>query len=287
MKKRFTDRKDGKRYIPKDPVHKIMPYIIERRHEAEVYLQSDLDVTELLKWIDKQNKKNDHHMTFFHAFAAITAKTICTRPLLNRFVQGKRYYDRNDITLSFVAKDKFTDEAEEKLMIIKVKDNENAIDLSKRMGTSIKKTKESGNSIDHTIRLLCKMPRFLLSAFVHFVKWLDYHGKAPSFITEGDYNFATVLFSNLGSIKCDSIYHHLNDYGTNSLIITIGTIHKENVIDESGKKQTKDIVSIGIVADERIADGFYFAKSIRLMKYIAQNPQLLEEDINKVVVDYE
>jgi len=280
------DRKDGKRYIPKDPIHRIMPYIIPKRHEAEVYIKEDIDVTELLKWINKQNEKLDHKMTIFHAIAGLTAKTIYSRPLLNRFVQGKRYYDRKDVLISFVAKDKFTDDAEEKLMVMKVKKDESAIELSERMSTSISKTKKEGNSIDNTLRIVTKLPRPILTMVMKFVRWLDFHGKAPDFLTKGDYNFATVLFSNLGSIKCESVYHHLNDYGTNSLIITIGTIHKKKVIMNSGKEELRDVVSIGVTADERIADGFYFAKSLRLIEKLALNPEMLEEQLGKVV-EYE
>ncbi len=64
-----------------------------------------------------------------------------------------------------------------------------------------------------------------------------------------------------GSIKCNAAYHHLNNYGTNSLVVTIGKIHKEQVTDENGNVRIRDVVALGATADERIADGFYFASS--------------------------
>ena len=78
----------------------------------------------------------------------------------------------------------------------------------------------------------------------------------------------------MGSIKTNSVYHHLNEYGTNSIVITIGTIREEK-----GKK----LVDITSTIDERIADGFYFAKSIQLAEYIAKNPELLLEDFETKV----
>ena len=38
--------------------------------------------------------------------------------------------------------------------------------------------------------------------------------------------------------------------------------------------------------DERIADGYYFAKSLKMFEYIINNPELLEERAD-AKIDYE
>ena len=43
-----------------------------------------------------------------------------------------------------------------------------------------------------------------------------------------------------GSIKCNAIYHHLNNIGTNSIVMTIGEIHKETAVDENGEEVDGD-----------------------------------------------
>ena len=101
----------------------------------------------------------------------------------------------------------------------------------------------------------------------------------PESICKGDSNYATVLLSNLGSIKCNAVYHHLNNYGTNSIVITIGKIHKEQVVNQDGTTSVRDVVAIGATADERIADGFYFARSIRMLEKVLKNPKQLENEI--------
>ena len=45
-----------------------------------------------------------------------------------------------------------------------------------------------------------------------------------------------------------------------------------------GKKELKKICEFGINFDERVADGYYFAKSVKLLQYIFDNPELLEDD---------
>ena len=91
------------------------------------------------------------------------------------------------------------------------------------------------------------------------------------------------MIANLGSIKCGAPYHHLTEYGTNSLMVTVGEIHKENVIDADGNTRIRDVVEMGITIDERIGDGFYFAKSIKLFKYLLNNPELLETPFKEEV----
>lgn len=271
------DRKDAK-FIETDPLHTIMPYLIEKRVEAEVSQTIIFDVTKLKKWVEKNNKDLDFKFTYFHAFAAIFAKLVYNRPLLNRFIQGHRTYERNNITISFVAKDKFSDDAEEKLIVLEIKPNENAIELGHRMAIDIFQTRKSGtNNMNDSIKMLTKLPRCLLRIVAKIIKWLDYHGKLPKDFTNGDSNYSTILLSNLGSIKSNSCYHHLNNYGTNSIVITIGTIKEEN------NKATIDITA---TLDERIADGFYFAKTLKLAQYIMSNPKLLEKELS-TIIEYE
>ena len=76
---------------------------MENRCNAEVYSYVTIDVTDLLKYLDKVNKNSEQKITLFHAVVTAIAKTIYNRPLLNRFVAGKRFYDRNYISISFVA----------------------------------------------------------------------------------------------------------------------------------------------------------------------------------------
>jgi len=272
------DRKDGKYIKEDDALHAIMPYLFDKRTESEVYIKEELNITKVMKWIEKQNKKLDYKMTFFHVFNAVLVKTVYNRPHLNRFIQGHRIYERNKITTSFVAKNKMIDNAKDMMVVMEAKNDENAIDLSKRMAVDIFKTKKSGsNDLNNFINKFLCLPRWVLRIVVRVFKWLDYHGWLPESFTKTDSNHATILLSNLGSIKTSSCYHHLNNFGTNSIVITIGVIE-----DDDGKYT----VDIGATLDERIAPGFYFAKSIKLAQHILDNPKLLEETF-ETKIEYE
>ena len=266
-------RKDGIRVKNVDTVHGIMPFLMKNRCEAEVYYVETIDVTKLLKYLDNINEGKEKHekTTMFHAIITAVAKTIYNRPLLNRFISGQRYYDRKEVSFGFVAKNKLDDDAEERLIILNSENDMTLKDISEKILKIVSKTrKENSNDMNDILSVVTKLPRWLLNMVMGLVRWLDYHSILPSFLSDGDINFTTVMLSNLGSVKANCCYHHLNNYGTNSIIATGGVIREEG---------NKKFVDIGFTLDERIADGIYFAKSIKLMKHILENPELLNDKV--------
>ncbi len=47
----------------------------------------------------------------------------------------------------------------------------------------------------------------------------------------------------------------------------------------------REMVDLGITIDERLADGYYYAKSIKLLQYLLQHPEELEKPLGEEV-DY-
>ncbi len=272
MRKKYVRVKDL------DSIHGIMPFLMKNRCESEVYYVEKIDVTALLKYLEKINegKENYERTTLFHAIIMATAKTVYNRPLLNRFISGQRYYERKEASFSFVAKNKLEDAAEERLIIFNSKDNMVLTDVSEVILKTVSKTRnDNSNEMNDILNFVTKLPRWLLNLVMGCFRWMDYHGFVPSFVSDGDPNYTTVLLSNLGSVGAECCYHHLNNYGTNSIVATVGVLYEEN---------NKKYINIGFTLDERIADGIYFAKSIKMLSYILENPKLLEEKIGTEVI---
>lgn len=277
-RKNRKDRKDGRWLGDMDGMHSMLAHLMPNRCDAEVYIEEHLDVTRLMEYLEEKNGEGaPYKTTLFHVIVTAVAKTVYHRPLLNRFVIGRRFYERNQILLSFVVRRKFEDEAEESLLIMEVDGDTTLEQVSRKiLGESDHIRKADGNDMDDLLDTLAKLPRWLMRLVMCAFRFLDFHGWMPESICSGDTNYSTVLLSNLGSIKCNAAYHHLNNYGTNSIVITIGKVHKEQVIDDEGNSSIRDIISVGAAVDERIADGFYFARSIRLINSILQHPESLE-----------
>lgn len=282
--KQRGDRRDG-RLVKAPGLQTVMAYLLPKRTDCEVYLNDQLDATELVRYLEKRNEEHpEEKATVFHCAVTGMARMVKERPLLNRFIQGYRLYERDEISISFVVKRRFADNAEESLMVLTPTDEDNIDTISRKIIGDVKETRKSEHAtggIDELLDKFAALPRLVLIPVIRIIRWLDFWGINPKVLTEGDPNYTTILCSNLGSIRCPSVYHHLNNYGTNSIMITIGTLHKESMLMPDGSTQLRDVIDIGATLDERIADGFYFAKSLRLMKHIFSHPELLEQPIGQ------
>ena len=285
-KRKWGDRWDGRR-VKVPGLQTIMATLWPNRTDREVYLHDTIDATELMEFIEKKNLEHpDLKTTFFHCVIAAVARMVRERPVMNRFVRGCRTYERYDISVAFIAKLAFEDHAEEALLFFVPGDESTVDDVSQMVVDKVKKVRDSakqGNKagIDDLLDKFAALPRPLLMLVLKIVKWLDFWGKNPKALTEGDPHFCSIFLSNLGSIKCPAVYHHLNNYGTNSMMITIGTLHDEEVLMPDGSKQIRKLVDIGATLDESIGDGFYFARSLKLVQYICEHPEILDRPIGE------
>ncbi len=285
QKRRWGDRKDATLIRRMDGLHAIFPHLMNHRTDAEVYVNMEFDVTDTLRYIEKKNEgEEEYRTTLFHCILMAVAKTVYFRPDLNRFISGRHYYQRDEITLGFVAKKRFEDHSEESLMVIPALEDWTLTAVTRRVVGKVHKARtERSSGINGAMDVLKYLPRCLLMLVVGFVKLLDFYGVVPDFLREDDPNFATIFLTNLGSIKCPSVYHHLNNYGSNSIMAAVGTIRREEKINSDGSRVERDVVDIGFTIDERIADGFYFARSLKIVQHLLAHPELLELPLNQEV----
>lgn len=265
------NRRDGKRVKDIDAMHVLMPYIKPNRCDSDVFINQKLDVTELVKYYEEMKLK-DNDLTYFHLFITLIAKTIYNRPLLNRFIVNKKYYDRNDVLIAFTAKVNYEDTSKEILKVIKIDPEDNLFSIKEKTlkaVSDVRNAKEEGTN--NIMNIIGKLPSFLISLVVKVVKFMDRHDLLPKSLINDNLYYSTCIVSNLGSIKSSAIYHNLTDFGTSSILATFGEIKEEN-----GRKYAE----AGINIDERIADGVYFVKSVKLMQDILNNPKCLEGNVN-------
>ena len=284
-KRRFGDRKDAKRIRDIDGLFQICIDLKPNRCDSDVYINQKIDVTNLVKYVEKK-KKDGVEISYFHAFVTAIGKTFYNRPKLNRFVANRHVYEHNDVVISFVAKVNFNDKSEELMIMVPILPNDNINTISKKIKDKVdsirnKKVKKEG--ANNAIDILGKLPNIIRIPVVGIFKWCDKKGILPAFLVKDNLYYSSIIVSNLGSIKCGAIYHNITDFGTCSALATMGEIKKEEVINENDKKEIRNICEFGVNLDERIADGYYFAKSVKLLQYIFDNPKLLEDNADKKI----
>lgn len=222
--------------------------------------------------------------TIFHVVVTAVMKTIRLRPKMNYFIQNKRIYERNEITSSFIVKKQFSDHGAEALAIIRGRDDDTIDSIHEKIRQQVysgrsDQVDESTEAMD----IISKLPFWLVRFIVWLVRKLDIHGKVPRALIATDPYYTSAVLSNLGSIKLRSGYHHLTNWGTNSLFVIIGEKKERPFFSGDGSFEMKDSLDLGITVDERLADGYYYSKSIRLLKKLLENPELLELPLSEEI----
>ncbi len=286
-KRRLGDRKDGELLRNLDSMHFIMPIIYPNRCDNEAYIAEKIDLTNVNEFLKQKNsEKPVFKYTFFHIVVAALIKTITLRPKMNRFIANKNTYQRNEVSAAFAVKKEFSDNGGEALAFLHAREDSTLTSLHEQLYQQISECRSDHvDASTDAMDFFNKLPRFLSKFIVWLMTRLDVHGWVPQSLIATDPYYSSVVLSNVGSIKLKSGYHHLTNWGTCSLFCLIGEKSLQPVFDENGNVTMKEMLELGITIDERLADGYYYAKSIRLFKHLLQNPELLEKPMNEPV-DY-
>ena len=249
-----------------------------RRCDADVFINTGIDVTKLMDYLDEKKKEGKKY-TFFHAIVLAFGKTIYNRPKLNRYIQNRHMFMHTDVVISFVAKVSFFDDSKELMIQIPISEDETLDSLSKKIKDKVKGIREGQDKVEganSAIEIVGKLPNIIRVPLVGILKFMDDKGLLPLSLQKDDLYFSSAIVTNIGSLKSDSIYHNNTNFGNCSSITSIGEVRDIIKIIDGEEKIIKSC-NFGLNFDERIADGFYLIKSFKLFEYILNNPELLED----------
>ena len=285
QKRRRGDRRDGKLLRELDSLHFITGIIYPNRCDNEAYISERIDLTAINAYLARKNEtETDFPYTMFHLIVAALLKTITLRPKLNRFIVNSNFYQRNEISAAFVVKKQFSDKGAEALAFLHSKEDFTVEDVHEYIRSQVQECRsEKVDSSTENMDILNKLPRWLGKTAVKFIMFLDTHGWVPKALVATDPYYRSVVLSNLGSIKLKCGYHHLTNWGTCSLFCIIGEKKMSPFFDVNGHVVMKETLDLGLTIDERLADGYYYSKSVRLLKYLLEHPEELEKPLKEEV----
>ena len=285
MKKRRGDRRDARLLRDIDAIHFVSSVIYPNRCDNEAFISERIDLEKVSRYLAAKNAGNpDYKYNIFQVIVTVMLKSITLRPRMNYFIANNNLYARNDVSAAFIVKKKFEDKSEEGLAWLRARPEDTIDTLHERIREQITGARSGKkDSTDNTMDILLKLPRPISKAILHVLMWLDRHGKVPAAMVASDPYYSSVLLSNLGSIKLHAGYHHLTNWGTTSFFCIIGERKKRPFYDENGQISMRDSIDLGLTVDERIADGYYFSRTLALMRKLFEEPELLDRPLGEEV----
>ncbi len=285
MGRKFGDRKDGTLLRDLDSMHFIVPLIYPNRCDNEAFISERIDLTNVNRFLEEKNKNDpEYKYNLFQIIVTAMLKAITLRPKMNRFIANKNTYQRNEVSASFVVKKMFSDTGAEALAFVHAKETDTLDTVHNEIYRQVSACRsEKADASTESMDLFNKMPRWFSKFLVSIVRVLDRHGKVPASLIATDPYYSSIVLTNLGSIKLHSGYHHLTNWGTNSVFCAIGEKKPRPFYDENGNTEMRDSIDLGLTIDERIADGYYYSKTMRLIRKLLENPELLELPLSEEV----
>ncbi|MBQ6478857.1 MAG: 2-oxo acid dehydrogenase subunit E2 [Erysipelotrichaceae bacterium] len=283
----MRDRFDATYLKDLDSMHFIMPFMFPNRCDNQAFFTFQVDLTNLEKFLEKKNKDNpDYRYNMYQCIVTAVLKTITLRSKLSLFIHDRKMYRRNEVTAAFTVKQEFKDDGGEVLAFIHSKPEWNVDDVHNELKRQLLKLKNKSYVDESTgfMDKFNKLPKFISRPALSFVCWLEKKGMIPKALVETDPYHSSCVLANLGSIGLPDGYHHLTNWGTTSMFVVVGQSDRMPFY-KNDKIEFRDGVKLGFTIDERIADGYYFSKSIKIMQLLLEEPELLERPLNEKLSD--
>ena len=283
----FQKRK-GARYLKTlTPIERIMPHVMPKRSDAQVFYTDDINCESIDKYI-AEKKTQGIEITYLDIFVASAVRLYAQRPALNRFVMGGRIFASDKIWVSMSIKKSLRDNEPSTTIKVPFTGHETIFEVKKAFDEQIHANKEVGssNGTDKLAGALTSIPNWVMRWAFGLIRFLDRSSLLPSAITDLSPFHGGIFITYLKSLGIQGIYHHIYDLGTIGQFIAVGKERMQPIVDpKTGEIRAAKISTIMVVGDERICDGLYYARSMRLFRRILDNPWCLEEPLEVVEKD--
>ena len=286
-KRRFGDRKDGRRVRTMSPMSYVIPYIMRTRNDAQNQIADTIDITEADKFLREMRAKGYKSISVLHVFIAAYIRAIAMRPGINRFCSGQKIYHRNTIEINMAVKKEMSLDAPDTMIKVRFEPTDTITDVYEKFNAVVEKATAEGSNtdFDKTARWLTHLPGILFRATIRFLDFLDYHGWLPQALLDVSPFHGSMIITSMGSLGIPPIYHHLYNFGNLPVFISYGLKYHKNVMNATGAVERRTMIDIKVVTDERICDGFYFASALKLIRKFVASPALLTTPPETVIDD--
>ena len=269
-------RPDGTRVKEASTIVSALPYVMPRRYDAQNFITEYADMEVLRRYI-QEKRREGVRIPYMTLILAAYFKAYQENPKINRFIMNSKIYQRNHFCVSFVIlKTRADGRADETSIKVFFEDGDDIFSINRKIEEAVAQNQVAAhnNNTDKFANFLFAIP-ILPGLLFGLVKLMDRCGLLPRKIIDLSPFHTSLFITNLASINTNSIFHHCYEFGTTSVFITMGNL-REVPRRSGGEVVFERCIPLGVVMDERICSGSYFALAFRKIRKYLRNPKLLE-----------
>ena len=269
-------RADGRRAKDLTAIEMAIPHIMPRRVDAQNFVTEYADEEIIRNYIRSVRRDKGIRMSRMAVIIAAYFAAAKKHPFVNRFVINRRIYDRNHFCVSFVMlKMRADGTPDETTVKIFLTEEDDVFSINDKINAMIEKNSvpEHNNNTDKFVNFMFSLP-LLPDFLMGLVRVLDRCGLLPRFIIDLSPFHTSLFVTNLASINAPSIYHHVYEFGTTSVFVSVGKNSPNFLTGELNKK----LIPLKVVMDERICTGHDYTMFNKTFQQFMKNPETLDKN---------
>ena len=263
-------------------IERAIPYIMPKRVDAQNYVTEYVDEEVIRGYIREVRRVKGVRLSRMAVLIAAYYLSARRHPYINRFVVNSRIYQRNHFCVSFVMlKSDTNGKGIQTTVKVFLEPGDNVFTINEKISALIEENSRpvNQNNTDKFAAFMFSIP-LLPKLVLGLARLLDHFGLLPRFVIDLSPFHTSMFITNLASIQTSSIYHHIYEFGTTSVFVSMGKSVPNFLTGELKSK----LIPIKVVMDERICTGHDYAVFYKTMRRFLKNPALLEEDTLPVSV---
>jgi len=278
-------KKEGRRVRSLDPMHYVGIYLMQQRNESMNYFSGTLDIGVAEEYIKKKRAQGMKDFSIMHVFLAAFVRMYSQHPEMNRFIRGLRIYARNNIEIAMTIKKEMKLNADDTVIKLNYEPDATADDVYKITNATIEEALNEDSDFDGVVKLLCKLPRFLMRFIAWVLRVLDFYGIMPKDLVKVSPFHGSMVVTSLASLGIPPVYHHLYNFGNIPIFFAFGKRYNKYEVTKDGTVEKHTYMDYTVTCDERIADGHAYSVSLRYLNSLIRDPEMLDTPPEKIVED--
>ncbi len=275
-------RADGRRAKGLTAIERAIPHIMPKRVDAQNYVTEYFDEEVVKDYIRRVKREKGIRLSRMSVIIAAYYMAVLRHPYVNRFVMNSKVFDRNHFCVSFVMLKKRADGTPDETTVkVFLEPDDDIFTINQRINDIIEKNSvpQHNNNTDKFANFMLSIP-VLPYVVMALVRVMDRFGLLPRFIIDLSPFHTSMFITNLASINTTHIYHHVYEFGTTSVFLSVGKSMPNFLEGDPGKK----LIPISVVMDERICTGHDYALFNKTFQKFLRNPELMESDNRELAV---
>ncbi len=253
---------------------KVAASIYKKPTDSKIFGSVELDVTDLEQYI-AQKRKEGLKITLTHIFTLAVARALKEEvPELNAYVRRGSIVKRNsiDAMVSVLIGDS-------QMSSIKVHNADTLTlkELADIMGAEIRKIRSGSENKTMQMRdSVTKIPWPFRVWVINIIRKITVDwGLSIPFLNLKPDSFGSYVISNIGTLGLDMGYPALFPISNVPLVLIMGGVKKKPYV-VNDTILPRRIINLGAALDHRVIDAMHGGKLFRYIKYVANNPSILE-----------